>query len=746
MTMIDYLRPANWKLSQRLVLMGLATALGTTSLLGILSIRASQKAILAQQENALAANCTARTNQAEQYFAIIREQMFNFAQNRMITEATDEFSKAFQTTAEELAWETDPASSAYQSCASYFGQQFQPRLLEAGLEYRGADTYTPVDPNGIALQAMYIGNNPNPVGEKLQLDRSSEDCTYNNLHETYHPRVRDFLNSFGFYDIFLFDTEGNMVYSVFKETDYATNFINGPYADTNFGEVYRDAVKASSPGYIAIKDFKYYEPSYGAPASFIGSPVFRDGKKVGVAIFQMPVDKINDLMADTAGLGETGESYFIGHDQKMRSQSRFEEDNTILAVTVDSAAVQAGIKGESGHLEQDNRRGEHAIAAYSPVDIEGLDWIVVAETTTNEVLAPARALRTQIIVLAVILAAVSGLISIFFARSLVKPILGILGVTETLASGDLTARLDESRKDELGRLSVAVNTMTTKLSTLISGIQQSTQQVSSASAEIAASSEELATGADQQTAQISQVSAAIEEMSTSIIEVARKSSEAATQAEQAGNDAGDGGEIVQNTVTEIDAIAQQVADTAQAVASLGEKSQEIGQIIDVINDIADQTNLLALNAAIEAARAGEHGRGFAVVADEVRKLAERTTKATEEVGTSIGEIQDETKKAVERMDGARDQVTKGVELANEAGSSLERIVNGSTKVAGEINDIAAAAEEQSATAEEISQTIESVASVVRQSSEGASQAATAAAQMSGNAEELQGMIAQFKVS
>jgi len=354
--------------------------------------------------------------------------------------------------------------------------------------------------------------------------------------------------------------------------------------------------------------------------------------------------------------------------------------------------------------------------------------------------------------LLLVILGIAVLVGIFIAftatRSILKPINEIVERVKDIADGkgDLTRRLDDSRKDEIGILSGWINTFIGQIQKIMVDVNAASQSVSSASAEIAASSEQLANGADEQTAQITQVSAAMEEMSSSIIEVARKSGEAATQSGQAGRDAGDGGEIVQKTVREIDAISQKVSETAQSVGSLGEKSDEIGQIIDVIKDIADQTNLLALNAAIEAARAGEHGRGFAVVAGEVRTLAERTMKATEEIGQSISEIQDETRKAVDRMESARDQVSKGVELANEAGHSLKLIVNGSTKVSSEINDIAAATEEQSATAEEISQTIESVAAIVRQSSEGASQAASAAAQLAGNAEELQQMVSRFKVS
>jgi methyl-accepting chemotaxis protein len=192
-------------------------------------------------------------------------------------------------------------------------------------------------------------------------------------------------------------------------------------------------------------------------------------------------------------------------------------------------------------------------------------------------------------------------------------------------------------------------------------------------------------------------------------------------------------------------INDSVSASAASVQELGKRGTQIGEIIAVINDIADQTNLLALNAAIEAARAGEHGRGFAVVADEVRKLADRTTKATEEIGESIQAIQTETGDAVERMNAGTAEVERGVELATGAGESLRRIVAGARDVAGMIRSIAAAAEQQSAASEEVSRNVESISSVTRQSSEGAGQAATAAAELSAKAERLQGLVARFKL-
>jgi methyl-accepting chemotaxis protein len=235
-------------------------------------------------------------------------------------------------------------------------------------------------------------------------------------------------------------------------------------------------------------------------------------------------------------------------------------------------------------------------------------------------------------------------------------------------------------------------------------------------------------------------------MSSSVIEVAKKSSQASEQATKAGQQATEGGSVVEQTVVGMQAINEAVSAGAVSVTELGKRGEQIGEIIKVINDIADQTNLLALNAAIEAARAGEHGRGFAVVADEVRKLAERTTKATEEVAGSIRAIQDETRTAVERMTTGTQQVEVGVEKANAAGITLKGIVASANDVASMIQSIAAASEQQSSASEQISRSLESISSVTREATAGASQAAQASTELSSKAEQLRSMVARFKLS
>ncbi len=329
----------------------------------------------------------------------------------------------------------------------------------------------------------------------------------------------------------------------------------------------------------------------------------------------------------------------------------------------------------------------------------------------------------------------------------VKPINYLIDRIKDIAQGegDLTQQIDVKSNDEIGRLGGLINLFIQNIHDVISEVTRTTHAVAGAATEIAASSEEIACGMKEQSSQITQISSAVEEMSASIIEVARKSGEAANDAGESGKVAEEGSGVVRETIAGMNAISDAVSAGAASVSELGKRGEQIGQIIEVINDIADQTNLLALNAAIEAARAGEHGRGFAVVADEVRKLADRTTKATEEIAESITAIQTETGEAVAKMNAGTAQVAVGVEKASEAGKSLEKIVTGARNVATNVQSIAAAAEQQSSAATEVSRNIESITAVTAQSTEGAQQAAQAATQLSGMAEELFALVRKFKI-
>ncbi|MDE3019076.1 MAG: methyl-accepting chemotaxis protein, partial [Nitrospirota bacterium] len=278
-----------------------------------------------------------------------------------------------------------------------------------------------------------------------------------------------------------------------------------------------------------------------------------------------------------------------------------------------------------------------------------------------------------------------------------KPLHQMTAITHDIAEGegDLTKRVPVAGKDEINELAGWMNVFIEKLQAMIGKVAHVTDKVAAASVQLSATSEEMAKGADGLTSRTAQTAAAVEEMNATVGEVAQNSGKAASIAQEAVQTAKSGKDVVAETISGMQQISDAVSQSATIIATLGKSSDQIGEIVRVIEDIADQTNLLALNAAIEAARAGEQGRGFAVVADEVRKLAERTTKATKEIGDMIRHIQQDTKGAVASMDEGTQKVNSGVDLVNKTGEALATIAERVTQTADMIRLIAVAAEEQS---------------------------------------------------
>ena len=337
-------------------------------------------------------------------------------------------------------------------------------------------------------------------------------------------------------------------------------------------------------------------------------------------------------------------------------------------------------------------------------------------------------------------------ISFFLSRQIISALKSVTTFTSELARKNLAIEpLTLRTGDEFEELSASVNEMHASFRSVINDVTMTAQEVAGAATQICASSEEIANGVGGQTQQVEQISAAITQMSSSVREVADQSDSASANAASSRDLATKGGEVVEQTISGMNSINDAVTGSAASVGELGKRSEQIGAIINVINDIAEQTNLLALNAAIEAARAGEHGRGFAVVADEVRKLAERTQEATEEVSQSVKAIQTETATAVERMERGTDEVRRGVELAGSAGESLRSIVTGTEHVTSMIREIASAAEEQARASDDVTRGITEIGEAARSANRGTQEASSAANQLSMKAEELRALVAQFSI-
>lgn len=322
----------------------------------------------------------------------------------------------------------------------------------------------------------------------------------------------------------------------------------------------------------------------------------------------------------------------------------------------------------------------------------------------------------------------------------------LLREMEKFASGDLTVHLtsNTNNDDIISKLFAGFNISVKKFRDMLNKLSEVVHSTASASAEISSSAEEMAAGAQEQSSQTTEIAGAIEQMTKTILETSKNAGVASDKSKYSGEAAKSGGKSISETVSGMNKIANVVEKASETIKQLGASSEKIGSIIEVIDDIADQTNLLALNAAIEAARAGEHGRGFAVVADEVRKLAERTTKATKEIGSMIKGIQHDTNEAVSAMENGTMEVKNGLALANESGESLKKIIESTDEVLDVINQVAAASEELSSAADQISHSIEGINSVTQQSAAGVQEIAHAAEDLNNLTVKLQNLIEQFK--
>ena len=710
------------------------TVTGLTS--GWIASHTGRELLQDQAHKQLLSTLENKRAQVQAYFQLIHKQTSNFGRNNGTIDAFKLLQHAYPDHGSQAGKGDMDAKRA--DLVAYY----QANLIEAnnqampGHDLDAKMLVSQLDDNAVIMQHNYIVLNEHPVGEKHQLDASNDASLYSSTHRQSHDVFRDFVNQFGYEDIFLIDARsGDVVYSVKKNLELGTSLIEGGFNNTGLAKVFKLAMEDERKDSVSFVDFDAYPPAAGQPGAFLAYKISGFRKSIGVVVLQLSIDKLNAIMTNNQqwkniGLGDTGETYLVAADSTLRSDSRFliEDPETYLKIfespalvkmisarrtaiglhPVVTPSVNFALQGDSGINTITGYRGVEVLSAYSTLNIEGTNWAIISEVDAVEALGAADRLLESLVKSSGLASLVVLLITLLFGFIGAKLLSGRFSMLanrmKEIADGDgnLEERLPEKGSDELADISRDFNRFVSQIQKITESVANSSNLLSGHATDMNQDAEQSRLRIEQQHQQIGAMTQAVTSISESITRTAEHTTSAAETAQQAKQDAEQGLTVVRDAVAAFAEVSADIDRSNRVINKVGDESDNIEDVLKVINDISNQTNLLALNAAIEAARAGESGRGFAVVADEVRSLSHRIQEETSGIQEKIDSLQQGTREAVAVMKESQDKAHHSGELAKQAGKVLESITDANSAITAMNQKIAEATQQQDNAVNELS--------------------------------------------
>lgn len=768
------------KLRIMLAIIGaIALALSASTVINTyLSTNEMREVLLEQSKNQLTASRDLVRSQVEKYFSHIENQIVSLANNVATKEAIVSFDKAFFSYSSELP----PLLSDHRtSVENYYQQDFSQQYQRVNSNQIDLSTMlSGLSPLTYLLQYEFISNNPNPLGSKDQLYSIDTPTLYNTAHREFHDTFRHFLQSFGYYDIFLVEpNQGHIVYSVFKELDFATSLKNGPYSNAGIGAAYKKALTLAK-GEVALTDFAPYLPSYNAPASFMSTPIYEGQNLLGVLIFQMPIDALNRVMTQDSqwksrGFGDSGEVYLVGDDNTLRNESRFWVEDPVNYLStlkekgihaakeielkgtsislqpVDTDGVREAMTGIDGFDSFQDYRGVPVLSAYGPVKVADKTWAILSEIDVAEALAPTKELSNNIIylgsIVTVLMMILGGIGASLMIQYLLRPLDALQQQFIELNSSDahLTKRLTMSNITEFDIVAKSFNTFIGQVQAIIDSVKVSTEMITRSTKELHKITDSSYAAASAQSSQARDVTDSMQQFNLALHEVSENSASASQYTHLCRDNALDNAQRAEEAAYHMGQLGKEVHEAAGTLEQLQDEVQQINRVLKIITSIAEQTNLLALNATIEAARAGESGRGFAVVADEVRQLASQTQNSAVDIQSYIARLQDVTTSTVQRMERSNISAEEGVKLVNEVSQDLTVLSQKVDELSTINATVASATEQQKVSCDGINSNVSNMKDSSKDLRDAAEKIDCASLGLSEISQSLQALVNKFHV-